>query len=121
MGVIMIDLRNNVAREVDPGRHNSLAGFDGLYWYKHSLVAVQYGTGSFRVVRDRLSANGLRVTSAEVLEYRTPLVSFPTTGAIARGNFYFIANTGVANLKDDTVVDPARLEPINIAVVSLDK
>jgi hypothetical protein len=49
----------------------------------------------------------------------TPLVSFPTTGAIAGGRFYFIANTGIANLKDDKIVDPRKLEPVLIAVVSL--
>jgi hypothetical protein len=34
-------------------------------------------------------------------------------------NFYFISNTGTANLKDDKVIDPEKLEPIHIAVVAL--
>ena len=70
-------------------------------------------------MRWRLSPDGLRVTSSEILEYGTPLVSFPTTGAIADGKFYFIANTGIANLRDDKVIDPEKLEPIHIAVVPL--
>ena len=37
-----------------------------------------------------------------------------------RGKFYFISNTGIANLNDDKVVDPKKLEPIHISVVSLE-
>ena len=119
MGVIAVDLRSNEAREVDAGKHSTLAGIDGLYWYKGDLLGVQYGTGAFRVARFRLSADGLHIRQTEILEYRTPLVSFPTTGAIAGENFYFIANTGIGNLENDKIVDPAKLEPIHIAVVSL--
>jgi hypothetical protein len=119
LGVICVDLRSNSAREVDPGKHNTLAGIDGLYWHEGSLVGVQYGTGTFRVMRWRLSSDGQRVTASETQEYRTPLVSFPTTGAVAGENFYYIANTGIANLKDDKIVDPAKLEPVHIAVVPL--
>ncbi len=120
-GVILVDLRNNSAHEVNPGRGNTLSGIDGLYWYKGGLLAVQYGTGSHRVARFRLSSDGLQVTSTEILEYRTPLVSFPTTGAVAGGNFYFIANTGIGNLKDNKIVDPKKLEPVHIAIVPLDQ
>jgi hypothetical protein len=66
-----------------------------------------------------LSADGQRVTSSKTLEYRTPLVSFPTTRAVAGENFYYIANTGIANLQDDRIVDPTKLEPVHIAVVPL--
>ena len=118
-GVIRVDLRDNSAHEVDPGKGTTLAGIDGLYWYKGDLLGVQYGAGSFRVARWHLSPDGLTVTSTEILEHRTPLVSFPTTGAIAGENFYFISNTGIGNLKDDKIVDPKKLEAIHIAVVPL--
>src|SRR5436189_3572534 len=110
-GVICIDLRNNSAHEVEPGKGNTLAGIDGLYWYKNGLLAVQYGTGSYRVMRWRLSPDGQHVTSTEILEHRTRLVSFPTTAAIAGGNFYFISNTGIANLRDDKIIDPKNSNP----------
>ena len=119
LGVVCVDLRNNSAHEVEPGKGSTLAGIDGLYWHEGSLVGVQYGTGSFRVMRWSLSADGQRVTSSKTLEYRTPLVSFPTTGAVAGENFYYIANTGIANLQDDKIVDPANPEPVHIAVVLL--
>jgi hypothetical protein len=102
-----------------PGRGNTLAGIDGLYWYDGGFVAVQYGTRVRRIIRAGLSADGLRVVSHETLEQRTPLVSFPTTGAVVGDNFYYIANTGIGNLDDDTIVDPNKLEPNHIAVVRL--
>jgi SMP-30/Gluconolactonase/LRE-like region len=120
LGVIQVDLGKNQTQEVGPGKHNTLAGIDGLYWYKGSLVGVQYGNGPYRVARWRLSPDGLKVVSTDVFEYRTPLISFPTTGAILGGKFYFIANTGIANYKDGKVVNPSKLEPINIAVLALE-
>jgi hypothetical protein len=109
-------------REVDAGKSSTLAGIDGLYWYKNSLLAAQYGTGGFGIARFQLSLDGGRVTRTEVLEYRTPLLTFPTTGAIAGSNFYFIANTGIDNWDGDKdeILDPAKLEPIHVAVVALE-
>ena len=43
----------------------------------------------------------------------------PTRGAIYEGNFYFMVNTGITNLEDDKIVDPAKLEPVKIAMVAL--
>jgi hypothetical protein len=80
---------------------------------------VQYGTGAFRVVRCRLSADGQRVASTDVLERGTALVSSTTTGAIVGSDLYFIANTGIPNLVDDKIVDRRKLEPVHIAVVPL--
>jgi len=58
--------------------------------------------------------------STEIIERGTSLVASPTTGAIVGRQFYFIANTGIPNLENDRVVDPQKLEPVHIAVVSLD-
>ena len=120
LGVIRVDLKDYSTREVDPGKHSTLAGIDGLYWHKGSLVGVQYGNGPYRVARWRLERDGRTVKSTDVLEYRTPLISSPTTGAILGKNFYFIANSGVENYKDGKAVDPAKLESIEIAVIELD-
>jgi hypothetical protein len=118
LGVIRVDLRSNEAQDVIVGNHYTLAGIDGLYWYRGGLVGVQYGAGAYRVMQWHLSVDGLHVTSAEFLEYRTPLVKDPTTGAIVGTNFYFISNTGISNLDgNDSIVDPQKLEPIHISMV----
>ena len=119
LGVIRVDLLTNESEDVDPGAHNTLSGIDGLYWNKGEFLGVQYGTGAYRVMRWQLSPDGRKVTASEILEHRTDLVSDPTTGAVLGDNFYFIANTGIYNLEDDKVVDPAKLEPVHIAVVAL--
>jgi sugar lactone lactonase YvrE len=120
LGVIAIDLRTGLSHEVNRGRSTTLAGIDGLYFHNQALVGVQYGTGAYRVMRWRLSRDRLSVISSEVLEYRTDLVSFPTTGAIVGNDFYFIANTGIGNLKEGDVIDRTRLEPVHVAVVRLE-
>ena len=120
LGVLRVDLRNGETQEVRVDGHYTLAGIDGLYWYRGSLVGVQYGAGAYRVVEWQLAADGRKVTSAEILEYRTPLVKDPTTGVIVGTNFYFISNTGINNLDDQgNIIDPRKLEPIHISVIAL--
>jgi hypothetical protein len=119
LGVIRVDLRTNESADVDPGAQNTVSGIDGLYWHKGEFLGVQYGTGTYRVMRWKLSPDGRKVAASETLEYRTELVSDPTTGAILGDDFYFIANTGIYNLDKDKIVDPAKLEPVHIAVVPL--
>ena len=120
LGVIRVDLRSNESTDVNPSAQDTLAGIDGLYWYKGDLVGIEYGTGAYRVMRWRLSPDGRKVVSSEVLERATELVKNPTTGAIFEGNFYFMANTGIQNLENDKIVDESKLEPVKIAVVALD-
>jgi len=121
LGVVRLDLKTNQSEDVVPAPHDTLAGIDGLYWYSGSFVGVQYGTGANRVMRWRLSPDGRRVTSSEVLERGTELVKNPTTGAILDEQFYFIADTGIDNLDSDgKIVDKTKLdEPLHIAVVPL--
>ncbi|HEX8892898.1 MAG TPA: hypothetical protein VF783_06230, partial [Terriglobales bacterium] len=62
----------------------------------------------------------LHVRASKVLEKGTPLVSSPTTGAIRGSGFYYMTNTGIDNYDDGKIVNPARLEPVHIAVVPLE-
>ena len=121
LGVVRLDLKTNQSEDVVPAPHDTLAGIDGLYWYRGSFVGVQYGTGANRVMRWNLSPDGRRVASSEVLERGTELVKNPTTGAILDEQFYFIADTGIDNLDSNgKIVDKTKLdEPLHIAVVPL--
>jgi sugar lactone lactonase YvrE len=119
LGVIRVDLATGASRDVIPLPGSTLAGADGLYWHRGSLVAVQNGIGVARVARFQLSADGRRVTRAEVLEQRTGLLADPTTGAVAGDDFYILADSEIANFASGRVVDPAKLVPVPIAVVSL--
>jgi hypothetical protein len=119
VGIVKIDLRSGESRDVDPGPRNTLAGADGLYWHKGSLIAVQNGIGSPRVAAFKLSKDGNRVTQTSVLENHTQFTVLPTTGAIHGNDFYFIANSQIDNLNGDKVMDVTKLASVRIAVVHL--
>ena len=119
LGVLRVELRDGAVQEVRPGGHFTLAGIDGLYWYRDGLVGLQYGAGAYRAMQWHMAADGLHVVSAEMLEYRTPLVEEPTTGAIVGSNFYFMANTGIENLRGGHIADRTRLESIHVVVVPM--
>jgi len=116
LGVLRIDLKTDESAEVDPGPHNTVAGVDGLYWHKGSLVAVQNGIGTPRVAVFRLAPDGIHVVKATVL---VNFLSTPTTGAIRGDDFYFIVNSQADNLNGSHILDVTRLQPVRIAVVHL--
>lgn len=118
-GVLRHDPKAGTSSEVIPGKAATLAGVDGMYWDRGWLVVVQNGIGLPRLARFQLSADGARVTESEILEYRSDFVELPTTGAIAKGKFYFICNSQLDNLRDEKIVDPSKLQPVRIGVVSL--
>ena len=116
LGVLRIDLKTGASAEVDAGPHSTVAGIDGLYWHKGSLVAVQNGIGTPRVAAFRLSADGLHVVKTTVLENN--LVT-PTTGAVKGDDFYFIVNSEIDNLNGTHILDVTKLQPVRIAVAHL--
>ena len=118
-GVFRYDLQTHAAREVLPGPSTTISGFDGLYWYRGSLVGIQNSLGSSRVVQFRLSPDGSHVTRTNILEYRTDYVKRPTTGAIDNGILYFMTNTESDHWKDNKISDPQNLAPIRVAAISL--
>jgi hypothetical protein len=119
LGVVSIDLADGTSHDLIPGPRSTLAGIDGLYWHNGSLVAVQNGMGSPRVVAFRLSKDGTRVMQTIVLENRSAFTVLPTTGAIRGNDFYFIANSQVDNLNGSRIMDVTRLERVRIAMVHL--
>jgi SMP-30/Gluconolactonase/LRE-like region len=116
LGVLQIDLKTGASAEVDPGPRNTVAGIDGLYWHKGSLVAVQNGIGTPRVVEFQLAADGLHVVKTTVL---VNSLTTPTTGALRGDDFYFIVNSQGDNLNGSHIMDVTRLQPVRIAVVHL--
>jgi len=119
LGVVRVDLAGGESRDVDPGPRSTLAGIDGLYWYKGGLIGIQNGIGSPRVALFRLSSDGLRVTRTTVLENRSSFCILPTTGALRGSDFFFIANSQIDNMNNDKVMDVTRLEVIRIGVLRL--
>jgi hypothetical protein len=120
LGVLRVDLKTGESVEVDAGPHSTLAGIDGLYWHKGSLIAIQNGIGTPRVAAFQLSKDGAHVSKTAILEYRSNLCVLPTTGASREDDFFYIVNSGSNNLNtDDRVLDVTKLEPVRIAVIHL--
>jgi len=120
LGVLRVDLESGDSVEVDAGTHSTLAGIDGLYWHKGSLIAIQNGIGTPRVAAFQLAKDGVHVSRTTILEYRSNLCVLPTTGALREDEFYYIVNSGSNNLNsDDHVMDVTKLEPVRIAVIHL--
>jgi hypothetical protein len=119
LGVLKYDTATSASSDVAPGPRNTLAGADGLYWYRGSLIAIQNGIGAPRVALHKLAADDTRVSKATIMEFRTPFTALPTTGAIRGSDFYFIANSQIDNLNGDKILDVTLLEPVRIAVIHL--
>jgi hypothetical protein len=119
LGVLRLEVFSDKSEEVSPGTHSTLAGADGLYWHKGSLIAVQNGIGSPRVATFQLAPDGLHVTKTTVLENRSAFSVLPTTGAIRGDDFYFMANSQLENLNGDRIMDPTLLEPVRVGVLTL--
>lgn len=119
-GVLRYDRSDGSSSEVIPGKAATLAGVDGMYWDRGWLVVAQNGIGLPRLARFQLSADGARVTKSEILEYRSDFVELPTTGAVAKGKFYFICNSQLDNLRDEKIIDPSKLQPVRIGVLNLE-
>ena len=73
----------------------SLAGLDGMYLAGDQLIGVQNLVGQGRVVAFALAAGHARVTGRRVLASSHPALDTPTTGALAPGGLYLLANARV--------------------------
>jgi sugar lactone lactonase YvrE len=81
-------------------------GNDGLDFHQGTLIGIQNSYGNPRVIRIHLDP-----PRVEVLESKNELFELPTTGAIAGGEYFFIANPGLRSFDDDGKIWPMeRLE-----------
>jgi hypothetical protein len=119
-GIVVIDLILNQTTPLVSPPHITLAGMDGLYFHENTLIGVQNGIGSDRVVQFFLSPEGKSVTGWKVLENNHPNFKIPTTGVIVGKSFYFIANSQLRNLQPDgTLSSPETLKDVIVLQIKL--
>ena len=119
-GISLVDLDSKKARVLPRPVNSTLAGIDGLYLYKGTLVAIQNGIGTPRISRFFLNAAGDRVEKFETIEYRNPDFDIPTTGTFADDKFYYIATSQLEKLDDDgNIRAGAELRPVLIMKTKL--
>lgn len=97
----------------------STHGFDGLYFHGGALIGVENGSGPGRVMRLVLAPTLDRVVRTEVLEAAHPLANIPTTGALARGALYLIANSQLHAFRGERPPARDQLEPVHVVRVPL--
>jgi hypothetical protein len=82
-------------------------GIDGMYACADGLLAVQSLFDFQQVTWLQVAPDGRRVTAARALERRHPAHDAATTGAIAGGALFYIANAQLARLKPDGTLAPS--------------
>ncbi|MBZ5603911.1 MAG: hypothetical protein LAO79_16555 [Acidobacteriia bacterium] len=92
-GISVMDLKTRAVAPVAHPPDLCLGMIDGLYFERGSLLAIQNGFVSPRVVRMHLSRDLRSIERFDVLERRNPLFDGVTTGVVVGRDFYFMANT----------------------------
>lgn len=121
-GVSIVDVATGQVRPLPHPERVHVAGLDGLYLDGKSLVAVQNSAGTARIVRFRLNAALDSIEGEETLESRNPLFKIPTTGVLAYGSLFYIANSHLRALDEQGRLKPdAELREAVILEVPLGK
>ncbi len=107
LGIALVDLETLAIERLQAPEEFCTAYVDGLNRHEHTLVVVQNGRGLDRVVRLFLDETGRRVEGMAVLAARLPEFDEPTTGCVAGGAYYFVANSQLRRLGRDGALSPA--------------
>ncbi|HXP87862.1 MAG TPA: SMP-30/gluconolactonase/LRE family protein [Bryobacteraceae bacterium] len=91
-GITVMDLKTHGAAPIARPPDVCLATIDGLYFHQGALIAIQNGFMSPRVVRLGLTRDLRAIERFQVLERRNPLFEGVTTGVVAGGDFFYMAN-----------------------------
>ena len=106
-GLARLDLATRAMAPVGNPASVTLVGIDGLDTYGSDLIAVQNGLpGLSRVVRLRLTPDGLNVRALEVLDANLPDHDIPTTGVVVGDGYYYIANSQLRRFTAPGVAGP---------------
>lgn len=96
-GITLVYLADKSKQKIETAE--LLNGIDGLTYHRNTLIGIQNAIGRPRVVRLHLADSRV-----EILESRNPHFELPTTGTIARGEYFFIANPGLRGKVGDPVM-----------------
>jgi hypothetical protein len=110
-GIVLVDLKTKAAAPIPHPTDLCLATIDGLYFHRNTLIAIQNGFMTPRVMRFYLTRDLTAIDRFEVLERRNPLFDGVTTGVIVGDDFYYMAN-----IQDDK---KTGFSPIKILKVHL--
>jgi len=115
LGVYVIDLKTKRVSRLTQPQGISPAGIDGLYFHDNSLIGILHVAGRGRVARFHLNSSLDGITRAEIVECNNPHFQQPTTGTLAGGWLYYIANSQFESFNPDrTIFSPEKLKDVVI-------
>jgi len=118
-GITVVDIAAKSSHAIAHPPDLCLGTIDGLVYFNGSLIAIQNGVMTHRVVRYRLTKDLNNIESFEVLERRNPLFEGITTGVMADGAFYFMANTQLDKAAGGRIKPGAQLNPLKILRIDI--
>ena len=92
-GLLRVDLEHGSVLRLDDAPHSTSLGCDGIAWDRGAIVAVQNGVTPARVMRFALDPTWSRIARADVLDQNWRVADEPTIGAVAGGQFVYVANS----------------------------
>ncbi|MBS1490708.1 MAG: hypothetical protein JSS93_09280 [Bacteroidetes bacterium] len=92
-GIFKLDLHTKKLNLITTAKDVSLKGIDGIYFYRHSLVAIQNGVVPARSVRYELGKGENTIIDFKIIDRKHPDFGEPTLGVITGNMFYYIANS----------------------------
>jgi hypothetical protein len=91
-GITVVDMKSGALSGIARPAKLCLAMIDGLYFHHGTLIAIQNGYMSPRVVRLSLSRDLRMIEAFDVLERRNLQFEGVTTGVIVGDEFFYMAN-----------------------------
>lgn len=119
-GIYRLEVSTKKLIRLESSFGQSLAGVDGLTFYKNTLIAVQNGVTPLRVTQYHLNAAMDKLEKFTILDRKHPAFSEPTSGILAGNQFYYIANSQWGGYDDNHQIKPTdQLQDIVILKYSL--
>ena len=102
-GLLRVDLSTGKAARVAHAKGSTTVGLDGINLFENSIIAVQNGIAPARVVRLRLSSDGMRVDRLDVIDQNLEVADEPTVGTVIPGTreFVYVANSQWEKYNED--------------------
>lgn len=91
-GLLRLSTETRAVDKLADAAGSTARGCDGIVWYDHSIVAVQNGTRTKRIIRFVLSEDGAAIDHAQVLD-ENPEADEPTIITVRGDELVFVGNS----------------------------
>ncbi len=119
-GISIVEIAGKKVSLLSTSKNVAAAGIDGLYFYKNTLIGVQNSYTPERIIQLGLDKSFSAINMAEVLAANHPSYNIPTTGTIADGYFFYIANSQLDSFDEKRqILPPDKLQDLVILKVQL--